>query len=74
MPAAVSMKTAARPSMPFRSADLHSPHTADPEAPVVLHFPAVGDLVLLTVLLEALWQHIAGAMDSPLVVLYGNAD
>ncbi len=42
--------------MPFRSADLHSPHTADPEAPVVLRFPAVGDTVLLTVLLEALWQ------------------
>jgi len=42
--------------MPFRSADLHSPHTADPDAPVVLRFPAVGDTVLLTVLLEALWQ------------------
>ena len=42
--------------MPFRSTDLHSPHTADPDAPVVLRFPAVGDLVLLTVLLEALWQ------------------
>jgi len=27
--------------MPLRSADLHSPHTADPEAPVVLRFPAV---------------------------------
>jgi len=40
--------------MPLRSADLHSPHTADPEAPVVLRFPAVGDTVLLTVLLEAL--------------------
>jgi len=42
--------------MPIRSADLHSPHTADPDAPVVLRFPAVGDLVLLTVLLEALWR------------------
>jgi heptosyltransferase-2/heptosyltransferase-3 len=42
--------------MPFRSADLHSPHTTDPEAPVVLRFPAVGDTVLLTVLLEALWR------------------
>jgi heptosyltransferase-2/heptosyltransferase-3 len=42
--------------MPFRRADLYSRHTADPEAPVVLRFPAIGDLVLLTVLLEALWQ------------------
>jgi len=42
--------------MPFRHADLHSPRTSDPDAPVVLRFPAVGDLVLLTVLLEALWQ------------------
>jgi lipopolysaccharide heptosyltransferase III len=42
--------------MPFRSADLHSPHTVDRDAPVVLRFPAVGDLVLLTVLLEALWR------------------
>lgn len=42
--------------MPFRSTDLHSPRTVDPEAPVVLRFPAVGDLVLLTVLLEALWR------------------
>jgi heptosyltransferase-2/heptosyltransferase-3 len=42
--------------MPIRTADLHSPRTADPDAPVVLRFPAVGDLVLLTVLLEALWQ------------------
>jgi heptosyltransferase-2/heptosyltransferase-3 len=57
MPAAASDEAAAlAASMPFRSADLHSPHTADPEAPVVLRFPAVGDLVLLTVLLEALWQ------------------
>jgi hypothetical protein len=42
--------------MPFRSADLHSPHTAGPDARVVMRFPAVGDLVLLTVLLEALRQ------------------
>ena len=42
--------------MPLRHADLHSPRTGDPDAPVVLRFPAVGDLVLLTVLLEALWQ------------------
>jgi heptosyltransferase III len=40
--------------MPIRTADLYSPRTADPDAPVVLRFPAVGDLVLLTVLLEAL--------------------
>jgi heptosyltransferase-2/heptosyltransferase-3 len=40
--------------MPFRSTDLQSPRTDDPDAPVVVRFPAVGDLVLLTVLLEAL--------------------
>jgi heptosyltransferase-2/heptosyltransferase-3 len=42
--------------MPLALSDLHSPHTADPDAPVVMRFPAVGDLVLLTVLLEALCQ------------------
>jgi len=42
--------------MPPRLADLHSTRTDDPDAPVVMRFPAVGDLVLLTVLLEALWQ------------------
>ena len=42
--------------MPIVLSDLHSPRTADPDAPVVMRFPAVGDLVLLTVLLEALWQ------------------
>jgi len=42
--------------MPFRSTDLTSPRTADPDAPLVIRFPAVGDVVLLTVLLEALWQ------------------
>lgn len=34
--------------------DLHSPHTADPHAPVVVRFAAVGDVVLLTVLLQAM--------------------
>lgn len=34
--------------------DLHSPHTADPQAPVVVRFAAIGDIVLLTVLLHAL--------------------
>lgn len=33
-----------------------SPRTADPEAPLVLRFAAVGDVVLLTVLLNALAQ------------------
>ena len=42
--------------MPIAPSDLHSPRTADPDAPVVMRFPAVGDLVLLTVLLEALSQ------------------
>jgi heptosyltransferase-2/heptosyltransferase-3 len=42
--------------MPFRSTELQSSRTTDPQAPVVLRFPAVGDLVLLTVLLEALWR------------------
>jgi heptosyltransferase-2/heptosyltransferase-3 len=40
--------------MSIRASDLTSSHTVDPDAPVVLRFPAVGDLVLLTVLLEAL--------------------
>lgn len=34
--------------------DAHSPRTADPLAPVVMRCGAVGDMVLLTVLLEAL--------------------
>lgn len=34
--------------------DLYSPHTADPQAPLVVRFAAVGDVVLLTVLLAAL--------------------
>ena len=34
--------------------DLHSPHTTDPQAPVVVRFAAVGDVVLLAVLLPAL--------------------
>ncbi|MCW5660632.1 MAG: hypothetical protein KIT60_23250 [Burkholderiaceae bacterium] len=42
--------------MPISLPDLHSSHTADPDAPVVMRFPAVGDLVLLTVLLESLWR------------------
>jgi heptosyltransferase III len=42
--------------MPIPLSDLQSSYTADPDAPVVMRFPAVGDLVLLTVLLEALWQ------------------
>jgi heptosyltransferase-2/heptosyltransferase-3 len=42
--------------MPLALSDLHSSRTADPDAPVVMRFPAVGDLVLLTVLLEALRQ------------------
>lgn len=42
--------------MPIALSDLHSSRTADPDAPVVIRFPAVGDLVLLTVLLEALWR------------------
>jgi len=42
--------------MPISLSELHSSHTADPDAPVVMRFPAVGDLVLLTVLLEALWR------------------
>ena len=33
---------------------LHSPHTADPHAPVVVRFAALGDVVLLTPLLQAL--------------------
>jgi heptosyltransferase III len=37
-----------------RPADWHSPHTSDPQAPVVLRFAALGDVVLLTVLLAAL--------------------
>lgn len=37
-------------------ADLHEPHTDDPDAPVVVRFAAVGDVVLLTVLLNALAQ------------------
>src|SRR5688572_9331914 len=42
--------------MPISLSDLHSTRTADPDAPVVMRFPAVGDVLLLTVLLEALWQ------------------
>jgi heptosyltransferase III len=42
--------------VPIDPAAVHSSHTADPDAPVVMRFPAVGDLVLLTVLLEALRQ------------------
>jgi heptosyltransferase-3 len=42
--------------MPLVLSDIHSSRTADPDAPVVMRFPAVGDLVLLTVLLEALWR------------------
>ena len=42
--------------MPIALSDIHGPRTADPDAPVVMRFPAVGDLVLLTVLLEALWR------------------
>lgn len=38
------------------SHDLHSPRTQDPQAPVVVRFAAVGDVVLLTVLLRALAQ------------------
>jgi heptosyltransferase-2/heptosyltransferase-3 len=37
-------------------ADWFSPTTAEPDAPVVVRFAAVGDVVLLTVLLEALAQ------------------
>ncbi|MDT7834733.1 glycosyltransferase family 9 protein [Aquabacterium sp. OR-4] len=37
-------------------ADWNSPHTADPDAPLVLRFAAVGDVVLLTALLAALAQ------------------
>lgn len=36
--------------------DWFSPHTAEPDAPVVVRFAAVGDVVLLTVLLQALAQ------------------
>ena len=36
--------------MPIALSDIHSSRTADPDAPVVMRFPAVGDLVLLTVL------------------------
>lgn len=42
--------------MPIDASELHSPHTADPDAPVVIRFPSLGDVVLLTVLLEALAQ------------------
>lgn len=42
--------------MPISPSELHSSRTGDPLAPVVMRFPAVGDLVLLTVLLEALHQ------------------
>lgn len=41
-------------STPRPLADLHSSHTADPDAPVVVRFAALGDVVLLTTLLEAL--------------------
>lgn len=34
--------------------ELYSPHTRDPDAPVVVRFPALGDAVLLTPLLAAL--------------------
>ncbi|WP_284619946.1 glycosyltransferase family 9 protein [Aquabacterium humicola] len=40
--------------MPEPLADLHDPQTRDPDAPVVVRFAAVGDVVLLTVLLNAL--------------------
>lgn len=36
--------------------DWHSPHTSDPDAPLVLRFAALGDVVLLTVLLAALCE------------------
>jgi heptosyltransferase-3 len=36
------------------SHELHSPRTKEPDAPVVVRFGAVGDMVLLTVLLQAL--------------------
>ncbi len=37
-----------------RADDWHSPHTGDPDAPLVVRFAALGDVVLLTVLLAAL--------------------
>ncbi len=37
-------------------ADLHSPLTGDPDAPLVVRFAAIGDVVLLTVLLAALCE------------------
>ncbi|HEX6019741.1 MAG TPA: glycosyltransferase family 9 protein [Burkholderiaceae bacterium] len=42
--------------MPINASDLHSTRTADADTPVVIRFPSLGDLVLLTVLLEALTQ------------------
>ena len=45
--------------MPIDPSELHSTRTADPDAPLVIRFPSVGDLVLLTVLLEALSQRYA---------------
>jgi heptosyltransferase-3 len=55
--------------------DWYSPHTADPDAPVVVRFAAVGDVVLLTVLLQALAQrygrpvHVLGSGDWTPVLL-----
>ncbi len=40
--------------MPTLARDLTSAHTLDPDAPVVIRFPAVGDTVLLTTLIDAL--------------------
>ena len=56
-------------------ANWFSPHTADPDAPVVVRFAAVGDVVLLTVLLQALAQrygrpvHVLGSGDWTPVLL-----
>jgi len=40
--------------MSDRRSAVHSPRTADPDAPVVVRFAALGDVVLLTPLLQAL--------------------
>lgn len=55
--------------MPFRRSDLYSSRTADPDAPVVMRFPALGDVVLLTVLLEAL----SARYDKPVHLLASGA-
>jgi heptosyltransferase III len=69
-----------RSAMLTRAHELHSPHTSDPEAPVVIRFPAVGDTVLLTVLIEALARryrrpvHLLASGEWTPVLLGGDPD